>query len=107
MGILGLLEEEELPIYRWEKTISLFWWQEVLHSVLYVGCWHFGAAVGGFLCFLSYSFNGKWQWDQMLWIGMGQWDIPVRILQYSLLSFTGFSVFVAVYGSKIIVQHKF
>ena len=103
MGMVGLLSREELPIYRWKKIVSHFWWQDVLHSVLYIWCWHLAAAIAAFLAYFSFSFNAKWQYDKMLWQGMGEWDIPVRILKYVSISY-GVSFGVAsLYGSKIIL----
>ena len=73
--------------HRWEKTVSLFWWQDIVHRLLYIGCWHIAFCIGAFLAYFSYSFNAKWQYDPMLWKGMGEWQIPVRILQYAMMSY--------------------
>ena len=107
MGMVGLLSREELPIYRWKKIVSLFWWQDILHSVLYIGCWHVACGLAGFLCYFSYSFNPKWQYDKQLWIGMGEWDIPIRILQYCCMSYGVWFGVAIVYGSKIFVWKLF
>ena len=76
--MIGLLSKEELPIYRWEKIVSIFWWQDVLNNLLYIAAWHIAFIIAAFLGFISFSFNAKWQYDKLLWEGMGEWDIPVR-----------------------------
>ena len=101
--MVGLLSREELPIYRWKKVVSLFWWQDVLHLVLYIFAWHVAFGIAAMLVYLSFSFNAKWQWDHMLWLGMGEWDIPVRILKYCSMSYGVAFGIASVYGSKIIV----
>merc|ERR1712001_90577 len=92
------LSREELPIYRWKKIVSLFWWQDILHSVLYIWCWHVACGLAAFLSYFSYSFNPKWQYDKQLWIGMGEWDIPVRILQWTWISYAVWFFIAIVYG---------
>ena len=104
MGMVGLLSREELPIYRWEKTVSLFWWQDIVHRLLYIGCWHIAFCIGAFLAYFSYSFNAKWQYDPMLWKGMGEWQIPVRILQYAMMSYGVWFLIASLYLSKNIVH---
>ena len=101
MGMVGLLSREELPIYRWQKIISKFWWQDVLHSVLYIAAWHVALGIAAFLGFFSFSFNHKWQYDKLLFQGMGEWDIPVRILKYTIMSYGICFGVASIYGSKI------
>lgn len=103
MGMVGLLSREELPIYRWKKIVSLFWWQDILHNVLYIWCWHVACGLAAFLSYFSYSFNPKWQYDKQLWIGMGEWDIPVRILQWTWISYAVWFFIAIVYGGEILV----
>ena len=104
MGMVGLLSREELPIYRWKKIVAIFWWQHILHRVLYIGAWHIAFSIGAFLAYFSYSFNAKWQYDKMLWQGMGAWEIPARIVQYATMSYGLWFLAASVYGSKIILQ---